>query len=62
MLTYLQRKTRPDIAMAVHQCARFSVSLMLSHERAVKRMGRYLLGIRNRGISFNESKLCQSMG
>ena len=24
MLTYLQGTTRPDIAMAVHQCARFS--------------------------------------
>ena len=36
MLTYLQGTTRPDISMAVHQCARFSVSPMLSNERALK--------------------------
>ena len=26
---------------------------MLSHERAVKRIGRYLLGTKNRGIVYN---------
>ena len=30
MLTYLQGTTRPDISMAVHQCARFSASPKLS--------------------------------
>ena len=29
---------------------------MLSHERAVKRIGRYLLGSKDRGILFNVSK------
>jgi len=53
MLTYLQGTTRPDIAMAVHQCARYSVNPKLSHEKAVKRIGRYLLGTQNRGIIFN---------
>ena len=52
MLTYLQGTTRPDISMAVHQCARFSVSPKLSHERAIKRIGRYLLGTQDRGIAF----------
>ena len=52
MLTYLQGTTRPDIAMAVHQCARFSVKPMLSHERAIKRIGRYLMGTKDRGILF----------
>jgi len=52
MLTYLQGTTRPDISMAVHQCARFSVKPMLSHKKAVKRMGRYLLGTLNRGIVY----------
>ena len=52
LLTYLQGTTRPDIAMAVHQCARFSINPMLSHERAIKRIGRYLLGNKNRGIVF----------
>ena len=52
MLTYLQGTTRPDIAMAVHQCARYSINPMLSHEKAVKRVGRYLLGTQGRGIVF----------
>ena len=52
MLTYLQGTSRPDISMAVHQCARFSVNPKLSHERAVKRIGRYLLGTQDRGIAF----------
>ena len=56
MLTYLQGTTRPDISMAVHQCARFSQNPKLSHERAVKRVGRYLLGTKNRGIIFNPNK------
>lgn len=42
--------------MAVHQCARFSISPILSHERAVKRVGRYLLSSRNRGLSFKVNK------
>ena len=52
MLTYLQGTTRPDIAMAVHQCARLSINPMLSHERAIKHIGRYLLGSKDRGIVF----------
>jgi len=52
MLTYLQGTTRPDISMPVHQCARFSVNPMLSHERAVKRIGKYLLGTKDHGIAF----------
>ena len=52
MLTYLQGTTRPDIFMAVHQCARFSNSSMLSHERAVKRVGIYLVSTKHRGIVF----------
>ena len=50
MLTYLQGTTRPDIAMAVHQCARFSQDPKLLHERAVKLIGRYLLGTKDKGI------------
>ena len=52
MLTYLQGTTRPDISTAVHQCARFSQNPKLSHERAVKRIGRYLLETKERGICF----------
>ncbi len=39
MLTYLTGSVRPDIAMATHQCACFSVSPMRSHEQAVIRIG-----------------------
>ena len=52
MLTYLQATTRPDISMAVHQCARFSINPKLTHERAVKRVGRYLLSSKQKGILF----------
>jgi hypothetical protein len=39
MLTYLTGSVRPDIAMANHQCARFSISPMRFHELAVMRIG-----------------------
>ena len=52
MLTYLQNTTRPDISMAVHQCARFSINPKLSHKKAIKRIGRYLLGTKDRGVVF----------
>jgi hypothetical protein len=49
-LNYLEKATRPDIAYAVHQCARFSESPKEDHTKAVKLVGRYLLGTRYRGI------------
>ena len=52
MLGYLQGTSRPDIVMATHQCARFCSSPKLSHERAVKRIVRYLLDSRDKGIIF----------
>jgi hypothetical protein len=39
MLPYLTGSVRQDIAMAIYQCARFSISLMRSHELAVMRIG-----------------------
>ncbi len=50
MLTYLQGTTRPDIAMAVHQCARFSSNPKRSHERAIIKIIRYLKGTKDKGI------------
>ena len=50
MLNYLAASTRPDILFAVHQCARFSTNPKLSHERAVKRIVRYLKGTKDKGI------------
>ena len=52
MLTYLTGSVRPDIAMAVHQCARFSVNPKRSHEQAVMRIGRYLLATRDKGMVY----------
>ena len=52
MLNYLTGTTRPDIAMAVHQAARFTNEPRLSHERAVLRIGKYLQGTKERGIIF----------
>jgi hypothetical protein len=49
MLTYLTGGVRPDIAMATHQCARFSTIPMRSHELAVMRIGQYLLSTKEKG-------------
>ena len=37
MMNYLSGSTRPDIAMAVHQTARFCIDPKRSHEKAVMR-------------------------
>ena len=42
MLMYLASNSRPDIAFAVHQCARFTHSPRASHGEAIKRICRYL--------------------
>ncbi len=52
MLTYLTGSIRPDIAMAVHQCAQFSANPMHSHEQAVMRIGRYLLSMQDRSMTY----------
>ena len=56
MLNYLQGSTRPDISMAVHQCARFSTDPKITHERAVMKIGKYLLGTKDRGLKFQPNK------
>jgi hypothetical protein len=53
MLTYLQGTSRPDIAMACHQAARFTNDPKLSHERAVHRIARYLKATKNKGIIYD---------
>ncbi len=52
MLTYLIGSVPPDIAMAVHQCARFGVNPMCSHKQAVMRIGRYLLSTCEKGMIY----------
>ena len=49
MLLYLSTNTRPDIAFAVSQAARFSTKPMQSHATAVKTIVRYLVGTRDKG-------------
>jgi hypothetical protein len=50
-LNYLANNTRPDISMAVHQCARFCSAPRALHELAVKRIVRYLLATRHQGMN-----------
>jgi hypothetical protein len=50
MLLYLANNSRPDIAFAVSQCARFTHDPRQPHAVAVKRICRYLKGTRDRGI------------
>ena len=38
--------------MATHQPARFCIDPKLSHEQAIMRMGRYLLGTADKGIIY----------
>ena len=52
MLLYLSPNTRPDIAFAVSQVARFSSCPKQSHTRAVKKLIRYLAGTINKGVIF----------
>lgn len=51
-LSYLNAVIRPDITMAVQQCARFCNSPQKQHEEAVKRICRYLLRTKDRGLNF----------
>jgi len=49
-LDFLEKSTRPDIAYAVHQCARFSENPKENHSKAVKRIIRYLAGTKDKGL------------
>jgi hypothetical protein len=58
---YLEKCTRPDIAYAAHQCARCAANPKKENTQAVKLIGRYLLGTRDKGIFCtpnDESLLC----
>ena len=56
MLNYLQNSTRPDIAMAVHQCACFNNKPMLNYEQVIKMIANYLKGTSDRGIVYHPDK------
>lgn len=50
MLLYLSGHTRPDLAYSVSQVARFMFNNRRSHELALKRIGRYLIGTADKGM------------
>lgn len=52
MLNYLDSGSRSDIAYATHQCARFSAEPKVEHGKAVRWLGRYLKGTRDKGLIF----------
>ena len=49
-LSYLRSIVRPDLTMAVQQCARFCNNPSREHEEAVKRICRYLLKTKDQGL------------
>ena len=49
-LNYLEKSSRPDIAYAVHQCARFSSDPKIEHAQAVEHLVKYLAGTKNKGV------------
>jgi hypothetical protein len=49
-LLNLEKSTRPDISCAVHQCARHCANPKVQHTIAVKRIGRYLLATKDKGL------------
>ena len=55
MLLYLSGHTRPDIAFAVHQCARYTFQPTTKHVTALKHIGRYLKGTQEKGIIMHPS-------
>ena len=51
-MNYLDGTTRLDIIFSVHQCAKYSIDPKQFHEEAVKRIGRYLKKIKDKGLVF----------
>jgi len=50
-LNFLEKSSRPDIAYAVHQCARFAVNPRTCHKYAILRIGRYLMNTKHIGMT-----------
>jgi hypothetical protein len=49
-LNFLEKSTHPDISYVVHQLARCSTKQKQSHGQAMKHLGRYLLGTKDKGL------------
>jgi hypothetical protein len=56
MLSYLRNSIRPELQMAVHQCARFLGIPMRSHKLVIMQIGRYLCNNCEWGIIFKVDK------
>jgi hypothetical protein len=50
LIKYLEKGSRPDIAYAVHQCARFSADPKQEHGEAIRWLARYLKGTQDKGM------------
>ena len=61
-LLYLSVATRPDIAYAVSNVAKFSANPTTQHWTAVKRIRRYLRGTTNLGLVFTPQGKCDCVG
>ena len=48
-LNYLENSCRSDIAYTVHQCSRFSVDPRKKHADAIRWLGKYLKGTKDKG-------------
>jgi hypothetical protein len=53
---YLSANTRPDIALAVHQAARFIHHTRASHAAAIKRIFRYLKTTKDKVLFISPDK------
>ena len=59
-LNFLAQNTRPDISMAVHNWASFCNAPTLLHEQAVKRIVRYLILTKDKGMILIPKKILAS--
>jgi hypothetical protein len=55
MMLYLSSNSRPEISFAVSQCARFVQNPTAKHGEALKRIGRYLLHTKGKGLIIQPS-------
>ena len=55
-LNYLEKGSRSDIAYITHQCARFSTCAKKEHAEAIRWLGRYLKGTRDKGTILKPDK------
>ena len=52
-MNYYEKCTRPDISYSTHQCARFVQQPKKEHGEAVRWLGRYIFGTKDRGIIYS---------